>query len=93
VDPAEIQKVAHLARLHISDDVAIETATSITEVLNLVDQLQAVQTDGVEPMAHPMDALQRLRKDEVNESNDRENLQSNAPAVENGLFLVPKVID
>jgi aspartyl-tRNA(Asn)/glutamyl-tRNA(Gln) amidotransferase subunit C len=65
----------------------------IGAVLELVDQLQAQNTEGVEPMAHPMDVTQILRKDEVTEANDRENLMSNAPAQEEGLFLVPKVIE
>jgi aspartyl-tRNA(Asn)/glutamyl-tRNA(Gln) amidotransferase subunit C len=59
----------------------------------LVDQLQSVETEGVEPMSHPMDAVQRLRADRVTEPNQRDALQAIAPAVENGLFLVPKVID
>ncbi|WP_096085268.1 Asp-tRNA(Asn)/Glu-tRNA(Gln) amidotransferase subunit GatC [Agaribacterium haliotis] len=93
MNPSEIQKIAHLARVHISDDVAEETAKSITEVLGLVDQLQAADTDGVAPMAHPLDAVQRLRADVVTETNVREKMQSIAPATEEGLYLVPKVID
>lgn len=93
MDPSDIQKIAHLARLEISSDVAEETAKSITEVLALVDQLQSVDTDGVEPMAHPLDATQRLRADIVTEQNQREAYQAVAPATEDGLYLVPKVID
>jgi aspartyl-tRNA(Asn)/glutamyl-tRNA(Gln) amidotransferase subunit C len=93
VDPSEIQKVAHLARLDISDDVAEETAQRITDVLKLVDQLQAADTDNVSPMAHPLDAVQRLRADTVTEQDQRADLLANAPASEDGLFLVPKVID
>ena len=90
---SDIQKIAHLARLDISADVAEETARSIGDVLKLVDQLQAVNTDGVAPMAHPMDAVQRLRADVVSETNVREKMQNIAPACENALYLVPKVID
>lgn len=93
MDPSEIQKIAHLARIKISDDVARETASSITDILSFVDQLQSVDTDGIEPMSHPMDALQRLRADEVSENNVRDQYQAIAPAAENGLYLVPKVID
>ena len=62
-------------------------------MLNLVDQLQAADTEGVAPMAHPLDATQRLRADEVTEPNQRESFQAIAPASEAGLYLVPKVID
>lgn len=91
--PSDIQKIAHLARLQISEDTADETARSITEVLALVDQLQSVDTDGVEPMAHPLDAVQRLRADEISETNTRDAFQKIAPAIEDGLYLVPKVIE
>lgn len=89
----EIQKLARLARLEITQETIDETAKSITEVLALVDQLQAADTDNVAPMAHPLDAVQILRADEVTESDQREKLQAIAPAVEDGLYLVPKVID
>lgn len=93
MEASEIQKIAHLARLQINDDVAEETARSITEVLGLVDQLQSANTEGVQPMAHPLDAVQTLRADKVNEANVRDDMQVIAPATEDGLYLVPKVID
>ena len=62
-------------------------------VLELVDQLQAADTSGVDPMSHPLQATQRLRQDEVSELNQREALQTTAPDTEDGLFLVPKVIE
>lgn len=93
MDRSDITKLAELARIDINDTSADEVASSITDVLALVDQLQAADTDGVLPMAHPLDAVQRLRADTVTEHNHRETLQSQAPAVEAGLFLVPKVID
>ncbi len=89
----EIAKLAQLARINIESEMAGEVAENITSILALVDQLQAADTDGVAPMSHPMDAVQRLRADKVTEPNQREQLQAIAPAVENGLFLVPKVID
>ncbi|WP_257266672.1 Asp-tRNA(Asn)/Glu-tRNA(Gln) amidotransferase subunit GatC, partial [Endozoicomonas sp. ONNA2] len=64
-----------------------------SSILALVDSMQAIDTQGVEPLAHPLDAIQRLRPDEVTEGNQREQLQSCAPAVEEGLFLVPRVIE
>lgn len=93
MDRSDIAKLAELARLEISDSHADEVATSITDVLALVDQLQAADTDGVIPMAHPLDATQRLRTDVVSEPNQREAFQKLAPAAEDGLFLVPKVIE
>lgn len=93
VDRSDITKLAELSRIAISEQTADAVAKSISEVLALVDQLQAVNTDGVEPMAHPLDAIQRLRADVVTEPNQRERFQAIAPATENGLYLVPQVID
>lgn len=90
---SDIEKLAVLARINISEQESQQVTERISSVLDLVDQLQAQDTEGVEPMAHPMDAVQTLRADQVTESNQRENLMSNAPASEEGLFLVPKVID
>lgn len=89
----DITALAHLARIHINDDMIEGTTNSINNILALIDQLQQTDTEGVEPMSHPMDACQRLRTDEVSENNQRERLQANAPAVDAGLFLVPKVIE
>ena len=93
MNPEDIEKLAHLAKLKIGDETLAATADSITEVLKLVDQLQAVNTDGIAPMAHPLDAVQRLRADEAVEIDQRDRYQSIAPAVEDGLYLVPKVIE
>ena len=93
INASEVQKVANLARLSIDDSQVGATAGTINKILDLVDQMQSVNTDNVEPMAHPLDATQRLREDVVTEPNNRETLQSCAPAVEDGLFLVPKVIE
>ena len=93
VDRSDIAKLAKLARIAISEDAADEVANRISNVLAMVDQLQAVNTDGVEPMAHPLDAVQRLRADKVTEPNERELFQSIAPAVQDGLYLVPQVIE
>lgn len=93
ISTSDIEKLAKLARIAISDDAAAEVATRISNVLELVDQLQAVDTQGVTPMAHPLDAVQRLRPDVVTEPNERELFQSIAPAVQDGLYLVPQVIE
>lgn len=93
MDRSDIAKLAELARIEIADSTVDEVAKSITDVLTLVDQLQAADTDGIAPMAHPLDATQRLRADVVTEGNRREDFQALAPAAEQGLYLVPKVID
>lgn len=93
VDRSDIAKLAELARIDISESTVDEVAKSITDVLALVDQLQAADTEGVAPMAHPLDATQRLRADVVTENNHREEFQAIAPAAEQGLYLVPKVIE
>ncbi len=93
IDRSTIEGVAHLARLSISEDEVRQTTDKITAIMGLIDEMQAVNTDGVEPLAHPLDAVQRLRADEVTETNQREQLQANAPATEDGLFLVPRVIE
>ena len=93
VQSSDIAKLATLARIAISDEAAEATAKSISEVLALVDQLQAVNTHGVIPMAHPLDAVQRLRADVITETNQRETFQAIAPVTQDGLFLVPQVIE
>ena len=93
IEQDEIEKIAELARIRISDEQIGQVTRRITEILQMVDQLQAVDTRDIEPMANPLDATQRLRADEVTESDRREAFQAIAPAVENGLYLVPRVID
>ena len=92
-DRSEVEKVAHLARLHISDTEADEVTSRITDILQLIDKMQSVDTSAVEPLAHPLDVKQRLRADQVTETDQREQLQTLAPEAEAGLFLVPKVIE
>ena len=92
-DKTEVEKVAHLARLHISDSEIDEVIGRITDILALIDQMQSVDTDAVVPLAHPLDLTQRLREDDVTEFNRRDELQLLAPEVEQGLYLVPKVIE
>ncbi len=93
MDPSEIHKLAELAKIELDDSHIAEVTARISDVLALVDQLQAADTSGVTPMAHPLDTVQRLRADKVNEANQREAFQALAPSAEQGLYLVPKVID
>ena len=93
LDKEAVGKIAHLARLGV-DAAEYETyARNLSDILSFVEQLNAVDTSGVEPMAHPLDASQRLRPDQVSEADQRERFQQIAPKVEAGLYLVPKVIE
>ncbi|HKM14329.1 MAG TPA: Asp-tRNA(Asn)/Glu-tRNA(Gln) amidotransferase subunit GatC [Marinospirillum sp.] len=89
----ELHKVAHLARLSIHAKDEESYSQALSNILNLVDEMQSIDTHGVQPMAHPMDAVQRLRTDQVTENNQRDYLQQLAPATENGLYLVPRVVE
>lgn len=90
---ADVAKIAHLARLQLTAEEEGRVTDRLNDILHLVDQLQAADTAGVEPMAHPMDASQPLREDVVTETNRRDTYQAIAPATEAGLYLVPKVIE
>ncbi|WP_330924483.1 Asp-tRNA(Asn)/Glu-tRNA(Gln) amidotransferase subunit GatC [Candidatus Sororendozoicomonas aggregata] len=93
IKKSQVEDVAHLARLTIGEHDVEATTDTISRILTLVDQMKGVNTDDTPPMAHPMDAKQRLRADEITEPDLREQLQRCAPAVEEGLFLVPRVIE
>ena len=93
LDKSDVESIAHLARLEISESDIPGYAENLSNILDLVEQLGSVDTSDVTPMAHPLHMAQRLRVDEVTETNQREHFQEHAPAVENGLFLVPKVIE
>ena len=93
LDSTDIDKLCELARLAIPADEVADVSAKLSDIVALVDQLKAAETAGVEPMAHPLDRSQRLRVDSATEDVDRELYQDNAPAVERGLYLVPKVID
>ena len=89
----DVQKVAQLARLKMSE-AEIETArTQLSGIFDLIAEMQAVDTTGIEPMSHAQDLAQRLREDVVTETDQRELFQSIAPQVEAGLYLVPQVIE
>ncbi len=89
----DVRSIAQLARLQISDSAVVQLTTDLSNILALAEQMKAVDTTGVKPMAHPLDAVQRLRDDEVTETNQREKFQRIAPDVKNGLYRVPKVIE
>lgn len=93
IQRSDVENAAHLARIAIEDENIEEYTQDLANILALVDQMQAVNTDDIEPMAHPTEAVQRLRPDQVTEENRREHFQQIAPATENGLYLVPKVIE
>lgn len=93
ITPADVEKIAHLARLTITGEQVAATTERLANVLAMVDQLQAINTAGIEPLAHPLDTTQRLRADVVTEPDVREELLRNAPAAQDGLFLVPRVIE
>jgi aspartyl-tRNA(Asn)/glutamyl-tRNA(Gln) amidotransferase subunit C len=90
---ADVNKIAWLARLKIDADKVESYARDLSGILDFVAQMNAVNTAGIEPLAHPLDQTQRLRPDRVTEPDQRELFQSIAPQVEAGLYLVPKVIE
>ncbi|MCK5360744.1 MAG: Asp-tRNA(Asn)/Glu-tRNA(Gln) amidotransferase subunit GatC [Gammaproteobacteria bacterium] len=89
----DVEKIAHLARLAIEPEQLQAYTKNLSNILDLVEQMNQVNTDGIEAMAHPRDTRLRLRKDAVTEENQRKKFIALAPASENGLFLVPKVLD
>lgn len=93
LDKKGVEKIAHLARITIAEDDIPGYAASLSSILELVEQMDAVDTENVTPMAHPHAAYQRLREDVVTEENQREHFQKITSHVENGLYLVPKVLD
>ena len=89
----DVKKIAHLARLGIAEQDVEHYAKDLSGVLELMTQMGGLDTSGVQPMAHPLDQLQRLREDAVAETDQRAHFQSIAPQTEAGLYLVPKVIE
>jgi len=89
----QVQHIAMLARLSLDEKDIDDVVAKLSSIVDFVDQLQAAPTEDVVPMAHPMDQSQRLRADAVTEGNERDKIQQNAPSVQDGLYLVPKVIE
>ena len=90
---SDVEKIAHLARLSISESDISAYADNLTNILQLVEQMNSADISDITPMAHPLAETQRLRVDEVTESDQKEHFQKNAPATEDGLYIVPKVIE
>ncbi len=90
---AEVNKIAWLGRIAIDEDKIEAYARDLSGILDFVEQMSALDTSAVAPMAHPMDQAQRLRTDQVTETDQRDLFQAHAPLVEAGLYLVPKVIE
>jgi aspartyl-tRNA(Asn)/glutamyl-tRNA(Gln) amidotransferase subunit C len=89
----QVRRIAHLARIDVSDAEAQSTLVQLNGIFALIEQMQAVNTIGVEPMAHAQNLPQRLRADRVTEADQRAAFQAIAPETESGLYLVPKVIE
>ena len=89
----DVKRVAHLARIEISDAVAASVLHDLVSIFKLIEQMQAIDVSGIEPMSHAQDVVLRLRQDAVTESDQHMLFQSVAPQVEAGLYLVPKVIE
>lgn len=93
LDNETVHTIARLARIAIDEQDVSKTRKSLENILSLVEQMEAVDTTGVEPMTHPFDATMRLRADTVTEADQHQKFQDIAPSTERGLYLVPKVID
>ncbi len=95
--PDELKRIAHLARIAVTEADVSDMQAQLNGIFGLIDELQVIDTKGVEPLSHPLDIVQdmaqRLREDRITEADRREANMANAPAQENGLFLVPKVLD
>jgi len=91
--PDDVARLARLARIDVADDEARDVRIKLDAIFGLIDALQSIDTTGVEPMAHAQDVSMPLRDDVVTDENRRERYQAEAPAVANGLYIVPKVIE
>ena len=95
LSPQDIERIAHLARIAVTPGDVADVQAKLAGIFKLIDEMQAVNTQGVEPMSHGLDMVlrPRLRDDAVTEANQREKYQKNAPAAADGYYLVPKVIE
>ena len=93
LDKTDVEKIAYLARLAIDEQDIPDYARDLNNIFTLVEQLSAADTTDITPMAHPLDATQRLRTDEITEQNQRDNFQAIAPKTQDGVYLVPQVIE
>ncbi len=93
IDNTEIKKIALLARLAIDEQELAGYSNDLSNILQMIERINAIDTDGIAPIAHPLKHTIRLRPDCITETNQRELLQKNAPQTEHGYYLVPKVIE
>ncbi len=93
LDKSEVQKIARLASLSIDEQDISTYSDELSNILGLVESMNSVDTDGISPIAHPLDLTARLRTDAVTETNQRDQFQKNAPSTDDGCYLVPKVIE
>ena len=93
LDLEQVRRIAHLARIDISDEEAQHTLTQLTNIFAMIERMQAVDTTGIEPMADPLGGTARLREDVVTEGDQRPAAMLNAPAQLGGLFIVPRVVE
>jgi aspartyl-tRNA(Asn)/glutamyl-tRNA(Gln) amidotransferase subunit C len=90
---ADVHRIAHLARIEIDEAAAREVHKKLEAIFAMINELQAVDTTGIEPMSHAQDVMLPLREDVVTAADQRELFQSAAPAVQDGLYLVPRVVE
>jgi len=93
LEKEDVEKIAHLARIALEEETIPKYARELSNILELVEQMNQVDTIDIVPMAHPLDAVARLREDEVTETDQRDHFQTIAPQTEAGLYLVPRVIE
>jgi len=93
IEVKQVEAIAHLARVDVESEKLADYANNLGNILDLAAQMDAVDTSNIEPMAHPLDAVARLREDVVTETDQHKHFQSIAPEVADGLYLVPKVIE
>jgi len=93
LDLAQIRRIAALASIEVTDDEAQRVLDQLNDIFKMIERMQAVDTEGIEPMAHPLGGVQRLRDDAVTVADERAANLANAPAQQDGLFLVPRVIE
>ncbi|MDA7755466.1 Asp-tRNA(Asn)/Glu-tRNA(Gln) amidotransferase subunit GatC [Pseudomonadales bacterium] len=93
IDNEVILNIAELAQLEVKDEMISQYADKMTAMLNLIEEMQSVNTDNIEPVSNPLDAVQTMREDKVTEKDLRDEYQAIAPEVDSGLYLVPRVVE
>lgn len=93
IDNEVILNIAELAQLEVKDEMINQYADKMTAMLNLIEEMQSVNTDNIEPVSNPLDAVQTMREDKVTEKDLRDEYQAIAPEVDSGLYLVPRVVE